>query len=210
MHSLFSPDSKFMQAMNRVSDLFFLNIIFLITCLPVFTIGASLSALYTVCFRFDTDREQPAIRSYLRAFRENFRQATALWLGGALCLAASAVNTLLFYGKSGLLHYAFFPFFVILVVTVLTLGYAFPLVSQFGNTTLRTIQNALLLCVAYLPRSVAVTVINLFPFGMLIFNPYLFFRTGVLWISLYFSVGAYLNSLILKKVFAPLSPPSEK
>lgn len=203
MHSLFSPDSKFMQAMNRVSDLFFLNVLFLLTSLPVFTIGAGASALYTVCFRFDTDGEQPVLKSYLRAFRENFRQGTILWLAGLLCCAATAVNAMLFHSMSGILHYCFFLFSVILVLTFLVLSYVFPLISQFRNTTLRTIQNAFYLCIEYLPQSLLITVINLFPVGLLIFNPYLFFRTGVLWISLYFSVAAYLNTQLLKKIFSP-------
>ncbi len=44
----FSLDSKFMQVMSRVADLIILNVIYLVTCLPVITIGAASTALYTV------------------------------------------------------------------------------------------------------------------------------------------------------------------
>ena len=88
MHALFSPDSKFMTVMSRVGDLVILNLLVLLTSIPIFTIGASVTALYTVCFRFGTDREQPVFRSYFRAFRDNFKQATQIWLILLVCGAA--------------------------------------------------------------------------------------------------------------------------
>ena len=57
MSSLFSPDSLFYRTMSRVADLMLLNLCFLFTSIPIITIGASYTAMYTVIFRFDTDRE---------------------------------------------------------------------------------------------------------------------------------------------------------
>ena len=90
MGGFFSLDSKFMQAMSRVADLIILNVIYLVTCLPVVTIGAAGTAMYTVCFRLGTDREGSLVKGYFRAFRDEFRQATLIWLflllfGAAAC-----------------------------------------------------------------------------------------------------------------------------
>ena len=71
MGGFFSLDSKFMQAMSRVADLIILNVIYLVTCLPVVTIGAAGTALYTVCFRLGTDREGSLVKGYFRAFRDD-------------------------------------------------------------------------------------------------------------------------------------------
>ena len=46
--SFFSLDSKFSQIMGRVFDLMMLNIIFLIMCIPIVTIGANFTAMYYV------------------------------------------------------------------------------------------------------------------------------------------------------------------
>ena len=70
MGGFFSLDSKFMQAMSRVADLIILNVIYLVTCLPVITIGAAGTAMYTVCFRLGTDREGSLVKGYFRAFRD--------------------------------------------------------------------------------------------------------------------------------------------
>ena len=71
MGGFFSLDSKFMQVMSRVADLIILNVIYLVTCLPVVTIGAASTALYTVCFRLGTAREGSLVKGYFRAFRDD-------------------------------------------------------------------------------------------------------------------------------------------
>lgn len=203
MQSLFSPDSKFMLAMGRVCDLLVLNLIFLVSCVPVFTIGAAVTALYTVCFRFGTEREKGVVEPYFSAFRENFRQGTALWLILLLCGGTALVNTLVFYGMAGTLHYFFVLFAILLALALLAGSYVFPLLSQFSNDVRSTCKNALFLSIGYLPYSIAVTFLNVFPFVLLLSDLYLFLQTGFLWAAIYFSAAAYFNSLLLKKVFAP-------
>ena len=80
MQNLFSPDSVFMRAMSRIGDLMLLNLLFLLTCVPIVTVGAAVTAMYSVTFRFDTDSEASVIRSYFRAFRADWKQSTAIWL----------------------------------------------------------------------------------------------------------------------------------
>lgn len=210
MEALFSPDSTFMKAMSRIGDLLMLNFFFLITSLPVFTIGASVTALYTVCFRLGTDRESGVIRSYFRAFRDNFKQGTILWLIVLLCGVTALMNTLVFYAMSGMLRYAFVLFAILFVLVLLTAGYLFPLLSQFSNDIPSTLKNALILSMGYLPRSVVIAGLNVFPFVLMGFNLYAFLKAGFVWAALYFSAAAYANTLLLKKVFAPYMPKDEE
>ena len=42
--------------------------------------------------------------------------------------------------------------------------------------------------------------------ALLLLDTASFFYAGFLWIAVYFSAGAYLNSLLLRKVFAPFLP----
>ncbi len=203
MQSLFSPDSKVMQAMSRISDLLILNVLFLLSCVPIFTIGAASTAMYTVCFRLGTEREQGVFRSYFAAFRDNFRQSTVLWLILLLFMLISLTNILIFSRIGGLLRWLCLVPSVLLLLAVLILGYVFPLLSQFSNSTLTTFKNAFYLSIGYLPRSLLITFFNVFPFALAFADLYLFLQSGFLWISLYFSAAAYLNALLLNKVFAP-------
>lgn len=210
MGGFFSLDSKFMQVMSRVADLIILNVIYLVTCLPVVTIGAAGTAMYTVCFRLGTAREGSLVKDYFRAFRDEFRQATLIWLFLLLFGAASCVNIILFLGTGGWMHYLFFPFVLFLVVVLMMVSYAFPLISQFRNDTKSVLKNALIFSVAYLPRTVLIVVINVFPWALLLTNLPMFLQVGFLWIAIYFAAAAYINARLLKKVFAPYMEQEEE
>lgn len=209
MFSFFNPESKFMLAMSRIGDLLLLNLMFLISCVPIFTIGAASTAMYTLCFRFDTDREQGLIRSYFRAFRDNFKQATVLWLIILLCGITACINTYIFYILNGVIPFLYVLFLILFVLVLLIAGYAFPLLSQFDNDNKSTLKNALIFSLGYLPRSIIIAVVNVFPFALMLFDFYLFMHAAFLWAGLYFSAAAYINSFLLKKAFAPYLPKED-
>ena len=62
-----------------------------VVIVPGVTIGAAVTALYTVCFRFGTQRERGVLKSYFAAFRDNFRQSTAAWLTLLLCIGTAVM-----------------------------------------------------------------------------------------------------------------------
>lgn len=203
MRGLFSPDSKFMTAMSRVADLAILNLLFLITSIPIVTIGASVTAMYTICFRFGTDREQGLFRSYFRAFGDNFKQATQIWLILLICGAACCFDVYLFLSLPSMLRYLAVVFCIALVLVVLVFSYAFPLLSQFENKNKNILTNALFLSLGYLPRSILLVVLNVLPWVLLVTNLITFLQLGFLWVAIYFSASAYAGTFLLKKVFAP-------
>lgn len=202
MQAFFSSDSKLMQAMGRIGDLVILNLLFFISCLPLFTIGAASAALYTVCFQMGTEKESGIFRTYARAFRENFKQGTVVFLILALFLLAGFFDTLLLSSLAGWLRYGCILTAILLVLAVLMYSYAFPLLSQFSNGIRATLKNALFLSLGYLPRSLLIAAVNVFPMALALLDLYLFLQAGFLWIFLYFSAAAYLSALLLKKVFA--------
>lgn len=202
MGSFFSPDSKFMQTMSRLADLVVLNLLFLVSCVPLFTIGAAATAMYTVCFQLGTEKESGIFRTYFRSFRENFKQSTILFLILALLLLALFFDTLLLFSMTGWLRYGCVLTGFLLVLAVLMYSYAFPLLSQFANSTRQTLKNSLFLSLGYLPRSLLIGALNVFPLALALLNLYTFLQTAMMWAFLYFSAAAYFNSLLLKKVFA--------
>lgn len=203
MNGLFSPDSLFFRVMSKAADLILLNVVFLLTCVPIFTIGASITALYTVCFRMGTPREGKLFADYFRAFRDNFRKGTALWLIAVAWIGVTALNAVLCYSLQGALHNMFLLFVMLLVLAVLIFGYAFPLLSQFENTVKGTMKNALLLSIGYFPRSLIIGVVNVFPVVLLLTNIVGFLRCAFIWVAVWFAAAAYGNTMLLRKVFAP-------
>ena len=148
-------DSKFMTILNRIGELVILNICYLVCCIPIVTVGAAITGLYTVCFRFGTARERGALGSFFRAFLANLKQGILLWLIGLAVGLFSAYFALLFFTMGGVIHYAFIPFLVLLALCLVVFSYAFPLLSQFENTVAQTLKNAAILSLGAMFASAA-------------------------------------------------------
>ena len=209
MRFLFDLDSPIMRFISRFCDIVILNVVFLITCIPIFTIGAANTALYDVVFRMDTEREGKLLATYFRSFQENFRQSTVLWLLLLLFGAATYLNMTRFsiLGEAAyLLGYGLFLLsMMVMLLEVFLFSYGFPLLSRFRNSTRQTAKNALLLSIGNLPRTLVVTVINCFPWVLLIVNFYAFMQLGFIWLAMYFAAAAYFNSRVLMKIFNTLT-----
>lgn len=205
MSKFFNLDSPLMQFLTKLSDLMILNIVFLITCLPVFTIGAAWTALYYVTLKMVRDEYSNIIRSYLKAFRQNFVQATILWLGvlavGAVLVldylildrVDSTYSTVMNIGIGILAAFCF-----------MVLQYLFPLLSKFDASTIQTLKNACLLSVAHLPRTLVMVFSAVGILLITFFNGYTASIGMLLWMLFGFALMAYSNSMILVKVFDKL------
>ena len=77
-------DNSLLRALTCIFDVMMVTVLFLVCCLPVFTIGAALSAMYATMIAIVNDQSTSVIRTFFGAFRDNFKQASFLWLLDAL------------------------------------------------------------------------------------------------------------------------------
>lgn len=80
LQNLFNYDNPVWRFIGKFGDLIVLNILWIITSIPIVTIGASTTAMYYVTLKLVRDEDGYTIRSYFRSFKENFKQATVIWL----------------------------------------------------------------------------------------------------------------------------------
>lgn len=203
MFSMFSPDSRIMQVFSRICDLVLLNFAFLLCCLPIFTVGAAVSALYTVSFRMMREEDSHVLRQFFRAFRDNFRSATPVFAVLLIIAGPALVYFDRMFRLAGPLRWTSLVFLLIAMTALLTGSIALPWTSQFRNSTRQTLLNGLILSVTHLPRSLAVTVLWLLPLILWCANYDLFLKISFLWIALYFAAAAYMSGGILWNVFKP-------
>lgn len=76
MSNLINPDNRVMQFITKLADTVFLNLLWLIFSLPIVTIGASTTALFTVTERMVRDEEGNLWKGFLQAFQANLKNAT--------------------------------------------------------------------------------------------------------------------------------------
>ena len=78
-------DSGIMRVLSKICDIVCLNVLWLVCSLPIITIGASTTALYTVMLKLVKNEEGYIFKGFLHAFKLNFKQSTIIWLILLLC-----------------------------------------------------------------------------------------------------------------------------
>jgi uncharacterized membrane protein YesL len=147
-----------------VADLLILNLVTLVMCVPIITIGAALTAMHYVLLKMVRGEEGYIVKSFFRSFKREFGQATILWILFVALGALMASNMVLVLEGTG--HYPIWLPSSILVAAVLELIimiYTFALLSRFDNSVYHTLLNAVTLTFSELPRSLAMAVITLTP-----------------------------------------------
>lgn len=186
---LFSYDSKFSQIMLKLCYGCYLNLLWMVCSLPVFTAGAATAALYDVTLRLAREEEPPLTRQFFKAFLENFRQATILWLillgVGALLGADGYILYRLSKGTTGVVPVVCTLALALIIAAaiayVIVLLYVFPLVASVKNTNWAMLKNALLIGIHYLFCTILVFAIHFAMFFAVvaIYTPLIIFGEGL-------------------------------
>lgn len=185
----FSYESKFSQMMIKLSYSCWLNLLWLICSIPVFTLGAATTALYDVSLKIVRDEETSITRQFFRSFRRNFRQSTVLWL---ILLAAGlllAVDGWILYhlraASTGAMAVIWTLLLALIIVAaiiyVIVLMYVFPLVASVSNTNWAMLKNSFLIGIHYLFCSILVFAIHFAMFYVVVavFTPAMIFGEGL-------------------------------
>lgn len=161
MGKLLNYDGPVFSTLNKITDLIWLNILWMVCCLPVFTIGASTSALFYITLHMAKKEEGSSItKTFFREFKRNFKQGTAIWLIFlviGIILASDLYIIVWMFDLPNVIHTVFVCLnFALLVYYILTLLYVFPLQCTFENKVKHTIKNAMILSIGHLPQSIVI------------------------------------------------------
>ena len=203
MSKLFRMDSPLMRFLTKIADLMVLNILFCVTSIPLITIGASWTALYSVTLKMVRDEEGSVSRSYFRSFRQNFRQATLLWLGVLVVLALLVLDIRVLNGMAGgtapgLLRVGVE---ILALLGIMVLQYLFPSLARFEASLADTLKNACMMALAHLPKTALMTAAVVGAVWITLINNTTIAIGLMVWPLIGFSLMAFGNSEILRKIF---------
>ena len=194
---MLQKDGKFVKVLNRIADLVGLNLLAILFCIPIITIGASITAVYGCIFRIQEKREGYLTKDFWKLFKECFRSSTIIYLVGVAVVAMLYLDYQIFATDSRLdILQVRVVAGGILVAEIFT--YAFPMESYFENSLKATVKNALLLGISNIPYTLLMLGINVFPFFLVARIPVTF---GI-WFLIGISGVAWINSFFLKKIFS--------
>ena len=206
---LFNPDSRIMIFLSRVADLVILNILWLVCCVPVVTIGASTTAMYHVIRHWQKDSVSSIMRDFFQSFKEAFKQATPVYLILLIPTVAVVMNAMLIFNpenSAAVPSYLLVIWFISALILLFISSFVYPVMAFFADSIFKTLRNAMVLALANLPRTILISVLNLLPVILLFVNLSFFLQSSIFWLLIGGALVAYLNMSILKPVFKKLVP----
>ena len=201
----FSYDSKFGRLFLKISYACCLNTLWFICCLPIVTIGASTTALYYTSFKIAKDEGSFITTMFFRSFKQNFKQATMIWMIMLVTGLTIGVDAILLYrlhltttGTAAVVWTLLLAvIFACMVLYVIVLFNIFPLLSIASNTTANMFKNAFLIGTHYLFVTILVIFVHYAMFFLVVnvFTPLIIFGEGLC---------AVISAHILLKILRPL------
>lgn len=197
MNGLFSIDSPLWSFSSKALNFLWLSMLWLVCSLPVITIGASTAALYSVTLKYAREEEGYLTSSFFAAFRQNFRQGTAIWLILLLAGLFLGFDFAVYYrsGETGPGHMVLMTLCCSLaLVFVLTNLYVYAILARFQNSVFHIIKNACIMAICHWPSSLTMLTLSLLilAVGFVAFPPLLFFAPAGL---------SYLHARFLRRIF---------
>ena len=205
MSKLFDLDSKFMQKATKFGDLVFLNILTVICCIPVITIGPAFTAMHYTLLKLYRDEEGGLFKTYFHSFFGNLRQGILLTLVYLVYFGILVLNYQLGRRTENVMRIVLYvlPFFAL--VGGMSLCWLFPMLSRYNNTVMGVIKTTLAATLAHPFKSLMMTALMICPFLILLLTPW-----GVPIIMTFgLSLCGFLRAMLYDPIFKKLETAKE-
>ena len=202
MSRFFNPDNPVMEFIAKIFDLVILNLIFIFSCVPIITIGASTSALSYVTLKMVRGEDPYIWRNFWKSFRQNFKQGTLVWIFSILILIFFGMDFYIINSQNtSLFAVVRILLWIVCAVALSVFLYVFPVISHFVCTTKQALKNALLMTFGHLPYTLMMLALA----GLLLFlcssSSKLFAMIVVLSGICGFSVVSFVYSIMFDRIF---------
>lgn len=195
MNRFFQLDNPVWRFVGNLADMFLLSVYWYLCCIPVITIGCGTTALYYCTLKLTSNQEGYTTASFIKSFKNNFKQATAIWL---LCLLIGiilAIDLIWALSSGSSFGASLLPAFLILILIYFCfLSFLFPLLARCENSSKTLMMMSFSLSLKnFLPvLSTIIVTVSLFSLGLFVAWPLLLIAPGL---------SAYLNSYIYNRLF---------
>ncbi len=191
-------NSPVIAFLNKMTDLILLNILWIICCIPIVTIGAATTAMYYVSITSIRCGDGYVLKRFFTSFKKNFRQVTPVWIGILIVSIIFAADLMFWYrlgdgfGKIMFIISAMVAF--LLFIWVLWL---FPVFAKLEGSTKNLMKNATAFAVGYLPYTAIILVIT----GVVVYANYTSVIVNSIMIFIGFALLSYIQSFFFYRVF---------
>ena len=202
---LFDYNSKPMSLLNKLSDLLFLNVLFVVFCLPVVTIGASQAGLYTaVKVLQDKEDDSSCLKAFFRGFAAGFWRITLVWCVYLTLLLLFGGN-LLRFSLNNTADKTTWIFMAALLLLAIFEPLSVQFHARFVCTIWKLFSNAFLFFLGNPIRALLVAVLTWMPIVLVFVLGEHLLGVVPVFILVYFSLAYLMCFLLLSKPFSSLT-----
>lgn len=148
----------FVRFVTKAGKILFINLLWLVCSIPVITVGAATCAAYYVMLKLVDNEEENIAKQFFKAFKDNFKQGTLMWIISAPTIGAG-VFWWLYISQNDVKTIVKLAAIAYSIVVVLLNLYAYPLIARYENSFKNTIKNAFAIAIQYLYSSAIITVL---------------------------------------------------
>ena len=210
MHDLLKSTSPGMRFLTAIFNLIMANLFFMVTCIPIITIGPALTSLYKITFEILDGEEVFLLSDYFGTFFKTFKRSFITWVPMLLLSLIMSYSVFLVWaGLEGTSFWMMIPPLLVLFILFSVGAYAFPLLSQCYDPLKVILKDSLLLAVAHLPTTIFIFIVHAGLAGMLIAFDAVSVTLLSIMVFMGFALTALLCSVFLRKIFLPSLPKEE-
>ncbi len=207
MGKFFNMDNPVFAGLSRLTDLMFANLLFIICSLPIFTIGASLTALTTVTQKMKAGQDGYVLQTFFKAFRKDFKKSTILWL------IMFALGLILGVDFLAIRQMSSRPMLILVIIGIflwlMVMTWLFALHAKFENTVQQNLKNAVLLAIGKAPVSLVNAALVIAAAIISILNGFVMAWAMLFWLMAGFACMSMINSTLTEKTIKALTPETE-
>ena len=210
MKSIFSHEGLLFRFTERAVNLIVLNILYLIFCIPIITIGPATTALRYVTLKYAANEEDRVWVPFIHSFKQNFKQgmivgvvstvlgaalAWALWFNYYNLRNGDAVNMMMLVMTS-----------LSCIIYLMIMGYFYPMLARYDNDLKQMFRTTVILAIRHLPATVCMAVISAAPIVLLMYTPTTFMLALTFYCIIGFALIAFLQDKFMTRIFWQYTP----
>lgn len=210
MH-IFDYDGFIYKFLLKFWNIFLIGILWLVCSIPIITIGPASCAAYYAMNRSVRNNEDTAFKDFFRSFKNNFKQGLILTLVYGIVSFAFTFAALFYYHQSGEVSLALrWIFYILILVLLCTVAYAFALLSRFEIQTGRAITYPVAFALMHLKNSIGLIVFRAALVIVLYWtwNTFVFAILLIMLPGFMFFLDTFMIEPVLKK-YEPLAGKAE-
>ncbi len=203
----FSYDSKFMQILGMFADMVIMNLLYILCCIPIFTIGAAQAGLYTgLRVLVDKDNDEYCYRAFFRGFANGFKRITLVWCIVLVVMLLMVwvllmIHNYQFTNSSVSVWLSMIALIVLCIYSAVLTSFH----SKFECTSWQLAKNTWYTVLGHPIRSIILGALTWLPTAIFLIDPNSFIHLTIIFLTMYYSIALLLCETVMKKHYQHLT-----